>query len=264
MNEWLNLFQKEYRMTRNSALISLVILLIGGLWLVYLSYLHNIGVIIVPAAFLLMILLFYPALYILRSLAWEWKVSPHLWLHCPQPAWMLLSAKLVNALIHVLVVMAITAALLSLGISINPHPEQLSSVSPSALLLFIFIIEAGFYAAVFTVAASIYIGAWAILISVAIAMTGNILGRFRWLAGIAVFFVAAVGFGRLQQTWIYEQLTCWGPINIGMPGHPLIPRMDITMGFVGQFYTGQIIFYLLLTAALFALSAWLIDHKVEV
>ncbi|MDD4170100.1 MAG: hypothetical protein PHD36_07595 [Desulfotomaculaceae bacterium] len=262
MSDWLNLFHKEYRMTRNSAFISLAILLIGGLWLVYLSYLNNIAVVIIPAAFLLMFLLFYPALYILRSLAWEWRVSPHLWLHCPQPAWKLLSAKLVIPFLHMIAVMAVTATLLSLGISINPHPEQMSSINTSQLLLFI--IEIGFYAAVFTVAASIYIGAWATLISVASAMSGNILGRFRWLTGIAVFFVATVVVGRLQQTWIYEQLTCWGPINIGMPEYPLILRTNITMGLVGQCYIGQLLFYLLLTAALFALSAWLIDHKVEV
>ncbi|MDD3653157.1 MAG: hypothetical protein PHO01_03055 [Desulfotomaculaceae bacterium] len=259
MSDWLNLLQKEYRMTRNSACISLAIFLIGGLWLVYLSYLNNIAVIIIPAAFLLAIMLFYPALYILRSLAWEWKVSPHLWLHCPQPAWMLLSAKLLLALMHVLAVMAITAALLSLGISINPHPEQLSSLVPSELLLFI--IEIGFYAAAFTVAAGIYIGAWATLISVAIAMAGNILGRFRWLAGIAVFFIATAGIDRLQQTWIYEQLTHWGQINIDVQNIFWIPQEDITMS---QLYTGEILFYLILTAAIFALAAWLIDHKVEV
>ncbi|OPX85488.1 MAG: hypothetical protein A4E53_03482 [Pelotomaculum sp. PtaB.Bin104] len=259
MSEWLNLFQKEYRMTRNSALITLAIFLIGGLWLVYLSYFNSIAVIIIPAAFLLVFLLFYPALYVLRSLAWEWKVSPHLWLHCPQPAWMLLSAKLANALMHMVVVMVITAALLLLGISVNPHPEQLSGINPSALLPFI--IEVGFYAAVFTTAASIYIGTWATLISVAIAMTSKIFGRFRWLAGIVVFFIALFGFGQLQQTWVYDQVTRWGPINIGMQNLLLAPRIDISMG---RFYTGEMLFYLLLTVAIFALSAWLIDHKVEV
>ena len=124
MNAWLNLLQKEFRMTRNSIILSLAILFIGGLWLVFLSYSRNIGFIIAPAAMLLVLLLFYPAIYMLKSLAWEWKVTPHLWLHSPQPAWMLLMAKLAVAMLQMLAIITATAALL-LGIIINPHPEQL-------------------------------------------------------------------------------------------------------------------------------------------
>jgi hypothetical protein len=260
MNAWLNLLQKEFRMTRNSALLSLAILFIGGLWLVFLSYSRSIGIIFAPAAVLLVILLFYPAMYILKSLAWEWKVTPHLWLHCPQPAWMLLMAKLAIAMLQMLVIILITAGLLLLGISINTNPEQLGGISISSSLL-PFVVEAGFYAAVFTIAASIYIGSWATLISVANGMAGNILGRFRWLAGIAVFAVATVGFGQLQQTWVYRQITHWGSFNIGMHNLPLVPRTNIA---AGHLFAGEILFYFLLTLGLFALSAWLIDHKVEV
>ena len=134
MNACLNLLRKEYRMTRNSALLTLAILIIGGLWLVYLSYRYNIGIVLAPAGMLLAILPFYPAIYILKSLAWEWKVTPHLWLHCPQPAWMLLSAKLGIALLQTLVFIAIVSGLLLLGIYINPHPEQLGGYSISSLL----------------------------------------------------------------------------------------------------------------------------------
>lgn len=257
MNAWLNLLQKEFRMTRNSIILSLAILFIGGLWLVYLSYSRNIGLIIAPAAMLLVLLLFYPAIYMLKSLAWEWKVTPHLWLHSPQPAWMLLMAKLAVAMLQMLAIIIATAALLLLGIIINPHPEQLGMNSSSLLP---FILEAGTYSAVFTIAASVYIGAWATLISVAIAMAGNVLGRFRWLAGIAVFALAAAGFGQLQQTRVFKLITDWGAINISMHNLPLVPRTNIN---AGQIFTGEILFYLLLTVGLFALSAWLIDHKVE-
>jgi hypothetical protein len=270
MNVWWNLFQKEYRMTRNSAFISLAILLIGGLWLVYLSYRYNLGVIFVPAAFLLIVLLFYPAIYIVKSLAWEWKVTPHLWLHCPQPAWMLLSAKLANALLQMLTIMVIAAGLLLLGVFISPSLEQLGGLAPSSLISLI--VEVGFYAAVFTVAAGIYIGSWATLISVLNALVANILGRFRWLAGVAVLIVAVVGFGQLQQTRIYELITRWGQIELRLLSLPEVAgnfRAQMSASFepnmaLGQFYAGEILFYFLLTAALFALSAWLIDHKVEV
>lgn len=259
MNACLNLLRKEYRMTRNAALLTLAILITGGLWLVYLSYHHNIGIVFAPAGMLLAILPFYPAMYILKSLAWEWKVTPHLWLHCPQPAWMLLLAKLGIALLQTLVIIAIISALLLLGIYINPHPEQLGGYSISTLLPLA--AEAGLYATAFIVAAGIYIGAWAALISVAIALAGNILGRFRWLAGIAVFAAATIGVGHLQQTIIFKQITHWGLINIGLHNLPQAPRPDII---AGQLYTGEILFFTLLTAGLVALSAWLIDHKIEV
>jgi hypothetical protein len=270
MSAWWNLLQKEFRMTRNSAFVSLAILLIGGLWLVYLSYRHNLGIIFVPSAFILFILLLYPAMYILKSLAWEWKVTPHLWLHCPQPAWMLLSAKFANALLQMLAIIVLTAVLLLIGILISPQPEQLGGLVPAKLAAVV--VEVGFYAALFTVAASIYIGAWATLISVVNALAAGVLGRFRWLAGAAVFLVAVVGFGYLTETRIYDLLTNWGPVKLQLLTLPQLAgefRTDVPGSFsvnlaVGQFYTGEVLFYLLLTAALFALSAWLIDHRVEV
>jgi hypothetical protein len=267
MSVWWNLLHKEYRMTRISAFLALAILSIGGLWLVYLSARYNnIGIIIAPAIFVLIFLLFYPAIYILKSLYWEWKVTPHLWLHCPQPAWVLLSPKMAVALLHMLVVMLITAALLLLGIWVNPISQEAGNFTLSSLLPFI--IEAGFYTAAFIFAASIYIGAWATLISVVTAMTANILGRFRWLAGVAVFAVAVAGFGHLQQSWIYEQITHWGHINIQLRSLQEISGLTVdvtgTHLVLGQIYTGEILFHLLLTVALFALSSWLIDHKVEV
>lgn len=259
MNAWLTLLQKEFRMTRNSAILSLAIIFIGGLLLVFHSYSRGTVLVFAPAAMLLVVLLFYPAMYILKSLAWEWKVTPHLWLHCPQPAWMLLMAKLAVAMLQMLVIIIITAGMLLLGILINPNPEQLAGISTSSLLPFV--LETGTYAAVFTIAASIYIGAWATLISVANAMAGNLLGRFRWLAGIAVFTVATAGFGHLQQTWLYKVITDWGPINIVIHNLPMAAPAHIN---ATQVYTGDILLYSLLTVGLYALSAWLIDHKVEV
>ncbi len=259
MNAFSALLQKEFRMTRNSVILSFAILIIGGLWLVFLSYTRNIGFIIAPAAMILVLLLFYPALYMLKSLAWEWKVTPHLWLHCPQPSWMLLAAKLTAAMLQMLAIIVITAGLLLLGIAINPHPEQFGGANFSTLLPIV--LEAGTYSAVFAIAASIHIGAWATLISVANALAANILGRFRWLAGIAVFTAATAGLGQLQQTRVFQSITGWGTINISMHNLPPVPRTSIGMG---QIYAGEILFYLLLTLALFAFSAWLIDHKVEV
>ncbi|HBC91720.1 MAG TPA: hypothetical protein DCZ10_02135, partial [Pelotomaculum sp.] len=65
--------------------------------------------------------------------------------------------------------------------------------------------------------------------------------------------------------------TRWGPIHIRLQNLPEIfdfeTHLSVHAGAhmaVGQLYAGAILFYLLLTAVLYALSAWLIDHKVEV
>lgn len=271
MHAWRTLFKKEYRMTRNSFLVSLSIILIGGLWFIYLSHRHHTAFIIVPLSLLLIVLMFYPAMYMLKSLAWEWKVTPHLWLHCPQPAWMLLSAKLANSLFQMLAIMLMAAALLLGGLFGSSLPEQLGGFTPQSL--FSAVIEVVFYAVLFTFAAGIYIGAWATLVSTVNATASNILGRFRWLAGAAAFVVAIWGIGQLRQTWLYEQITHWGFLNIRLHNFTQMPMAsDMNLGRMafssainlGQVYVGEIIFYFLLTLALFVLSAWLMDNKVEV
>jgi hypothetical protein len=262
MSAWWNLLKKEYRATRTSAIISLSILIAGGLWLVYLSQRYNAGVIIGPASFLLIFLMFYPAIYLLKSLSWEFKVTPHLWLHCPQPAWLLLLAKLTNGLFQMLIIMIIASVLLLWGVLNSPLPGQLSGIVSSPVSFFI---EIGFYVAVIIIAAGIYIGAWATFISVVSATAKNILGRFRWLAGIAAFLAATWGMGQLQQTWIFQKVTNWGLLHLRLQSLENFPEAYSGMHLhLGQIYTGQILFYILFTVALFALSVWLIDNKVEV
>lgn len=273
MNAWGTLFKKEYRTTRNSFYITLSIILIGGLWIIYLSHRPHAVAVIAPLSLSLplIFLIFYPAIYMLKSLTWEWKVTPHLWLHCPQPAWMLLSAKLVNSLLHMLVLMLVLGGLLLWTIFSSPLSEQLNGFTPQTM--FSVIMEVGLYAALSIFAVGIYIGAWATLVSTVNATARNILGRFRWLAGVAVFLVALWGIEQLRQTWLYEQITRWGSLDVRLHSLEQIPMVfDINLGrtafsssiHLGQVYAGEIIFYVLLTLALFALSAWLIDNKVEV
>lgn len=185
MHPWWNLLQKEYRMTRNTAFLSLAILLIGGLWLVFLSSRYNLAVIFVPAGFLLVLLMFYPSIYMAKSLAWEWKVTPHLWLHCPQPAWMLISAKLAIALLHMVAIILIAAALLLLGLFVYPISQEIGGITPSSLLSFV--IEVGFYAAIFSFAVSIYIGAWVTQTSFCFSNRQPFQFRINPLYGIGVY-----------------------------------------------------------------------------
>ncbi|MCL6479146.1 MAG: hypothetical protein K6T65_12155 [Peptococcaceae bacterium] len=260
MSAWLTLLYKEYRMIRTSLLIQLGVIIIGCLWVVYLSQRYHPGLIIAPVSLLLFIALFYPALFMLKNVSWELKHTTHLWLHCPQPAWMLLSAKLGIGL-------ACTAVTLLLGavfiywVLFSSYPAELAGIEIWTAASFI--TEAGVYVALFVFAAGIYLASWAALLAVLSAVARQFLGRFHWLAALAAFFAATWGIGRLKETWLYEKITHWGAINIKLQSLKdealaglQIPHFPL--------YTGEVVFYLVLTAALFALSAWLINNRVEV
>jgi len=96
------------------------------------------------------------------------------------------------------------------------------------------------------------------------AATRHILGRFHGIATFAILFAATWGMGRLTETWLYRKITHWGAINVSLQSiKDLMPPNNINIPYL-PIYTGTILFYLVLTAALFTLSAWLIDNRVEV
>ncbi len=105
----------------------------------------------------------------------------HLWLLCPQPAWMLLMAKLAVAMLPMIAIIIITVGMLLLEYYTNPNPNSwpASALRPC----FTFVLETGTYAAVFTIARQYLHWSLGTLISVANALAGNLLGRFRcWQA----------------------------------------------------------------------------------
>lgn len=261
MNAWLTLLYKEYRMSRTSILAKLGIIIIGGLWLVYLSQHFNPGLILAPASLLMLIALFYPAIFMLKYVSKELKHTPHLWLHCPQPAWMLLSAKLVMGLAYMIMVLLLSAIFVY-WVLFSSYLPALNGITIGTVASII--TEAGAYLALFIFAAGIYLASWATLIAVVSAATRHILGRFHGLATFATLFAATWGMGRLTETWLYGKITHWGAINVTLQSlkNLMLPNNINIAHF--QIYTGVILFYLVLTAALFTLSAWLIDNRVEV
>lgn len=261
MNAWLTLLYKEYRMSRTSILIKLGVIIIGWLWLMYLSQHYKPGLILAPVPLLVFIALVYPAVFMLKYVSKELKHTPHLWLHSPQPAWMLLSAKLVMGLAY-MSLMLLLNAIFVYGVLFSNYLPELNDITIGTVASII--TEAGAYLALFIFAAGIYLASWATLIAVVSAATRHILGRFHGLATFATLLAATWGMGRLTETWLYGKITHWGAINLSLQSYKNLPfRSDINIPYF-PIYTGTILFYLVLTAALFTLSAWLIDHKVEV
>lgn len=259
MSGWFNLLKKEYRMTRTSAFIMLGMLIIAGLWGVYSNREHW-GIIFAPASLLLIFATFYPAFFMLKSVHSELKQTPHLWLHCPQPAWQLLSAKLATAVAVILAILAVGAAFVYITI-LNTHQR----IGISAGDLALFATEVGAYLTVIVLGASIYMAAWGSLMAIAIASTRNVLGRFNWLAGLGTFLVATWGMGNLHRSVVYKTLTQWGSFKINLLSLNKVLPTGVNNHFEGiNIYAGEIFAFFLVTVIVFALSSWLIDNKVEV
>ena len=255
MSAWWNLFRKEYRMTKFTTLIMLAMLVGGGLWAVYSSREH-LGIILAPTSIIFMFALFYPPLYLMSTVHNELKKTPHLWLHSPQPAWMLLSAKVCMAVVILLAILAVHAVFTYSSLFIV---AEHTGIEINTLVLIV--TEVGAYVALALIGISIYMAAWGTLMAVTTASARNLLGRLSWLAGLATFIAATWGMGKLHQTWLFERLTQWGAFTI----KPLSINevLPVTIG-GADVYAGQIFMGLIITIALFALSAWLIDNKVEV
>ncbi|ABO50046.1 hypothetical protein Dred_1516 [Desulforamulus reducens MI-1] len=260
MNAWWHLVKKEYRMTRTLSAVLLGILIIAGLWVMYSNQDH-LGIVLAPASLLIICALFYPAFYMLTNVSSELKQTPHLWLHCPQPAWMLLTAKLVMAVVVMLAILLVDAVFIYLTLFSLPSEQIGTDIGSLAL----FVTELGTYVALAIIGASIYMAAWTSLMAVATASTRNILGRFNWLAGLATLIAATWGLGKIQQTWLFQKLTHWGAFNIHLLSvKRLFPQANGNPLEGLQLYAGQIFMVFIVTVAVLALSSWLIDNKVEV
>ena len=204
---------------------------------------------------------FLPVIFMLNSVSKELKNTSHLWLHCPQPAWMLLSAKLIIAISHMVLFLVLAAILTYVALFFGQWPENSTNITIKQMALFI--TEAGVYAGLAILMFSIYMASWGTLMAVVSAAARTWLRRFRWLAGLAVFIVATWGMGWLSETWLFTQATQWGGFKIKLLTlNYIVPANQAFAGL--EIYTGQIVATILVTLAIFALSAWLIDNKVEV
>lgn len=260
MKAWLTLLKKEFLLTRNSLLWKLLFLVAAGLLGVYFAYRNNDrpGLIVVLAVMVVAFHVFYLAAYIFKSLREEWEHTSHLWLNSPQPGWMLLSAKLVGGLINLLALFGVTCSFTLWITWIELNNFALSGFQ-NADLAWATINHYGWLIAVLIVLGSIYTGLWAMMISVGMAASKSIISKGRFFVGLAIFLIPTWGMGFLQGTVVYHRLVRWGVIYL--PQSPIVELRNLHFQLP---YTGEILFYAVIMAALLFISGWLLDHKVEV
>lgn len=258
MKTWSSLVRKEYLLNRNLVRGGFLLVIISFLLAYYLKFRYqspNPGlVLLLPLASLW---IWYLPIYLFTSLSKEWKYTSHLWLHLPQSGWQLLAAKFLAGLPAMLSSM-IFYGLLSTCIAWENLMPLLSAYSvPFSLVL-----QWAAIFLVFTLAASFYLGLWAVMASVAMASVKSFLRRGRWLVGLGVLLLPTWGMGSLANTSVYQSLTHWGAFQVALP----LPQefIHLSQAFTYTLYAGEVLFYLLICAGLFFLAGWLLDYKVEV
>lgn len=265
MSSWLAIVRKDLRLTRAHDLVSLIGIVIVESLLLYVAYRTHTGAATVLSVFLLGLHAFALPVYVYMSLGREWRKTSPLWLHLPQPGWMLLGSKFVCGLVQMLVSFVVTGLFTFWLLAVdNPNLTVLSRLGDPQVLRFDLQVAGWFTAAVFGFA--LYMAVWGGLISVVMRSVRNALGRWRWLIGLALVLLATWGMDGLQQSAIYDTLFHWGAWHItftlpahlfGRPGGPATVS-PFTL------YAGDLLFNLLLIVALFSVSAWLLDRRAEV
>lgn len=265
MSPWLAIVRKDLRLTRAHDLVSLIGIVIVESLLLYVAYRTHSGVATVLSFFLLGLHAFALPVYVYMSLGREWRKTSPLWLHLPQPGWMLLGSKFVCGLVQMMVSFVVTGLFSVWLLAVdNPNMVVLTHLGDPQVLRFDLQVAGWFTAAVFGFA--LYMAVWGALISVVMRSVRHALGRWRWLIGIALVLLATWGMDGLQQTAIYDTLFHWGawsvaltlPVHLfGRPGGPATVSLF-------NVYAGDLLFNALLFAVLFTVSAWLLDRRAEV
>lgn len=255
MNVFWSLMKKEYRLTSDFFWGWLVVGLVSGGLGIYLAYRYTVGIELVLAVGAILLHVFYLPLYLFRSLSKEWRNTAHLWLQLPQSGWFLLAAKLASGTLAMLVTFALACSF-TLWIA----------VVESAVFNFPWpvMIQYGSLTAIGVVLTSFYLGLWAILISVTMAVAKSFLRKRSRLVGFGVFLIPTWGLGIFRDTLIYQKLVLWGPIYLSLPYTQYHLAQYDLVGLQEPIYLGVLLFYALVMGAVFYLSGWLLDKKVEV
>ena len=262
MSTWLSLLKKEFCLTKSFILGGIFFLCVMGFIEVYLTYRYKNPGIISFSLLLIIPHLLYMVLYLLRSLSKEWNHTAQLWLHLPQSGPTLLSAKLACGFIAMTVSLGITLAFTVWSAIVALQDSDILQRLPFDWNI---IWQYGLYLTVGLIFLSLYLGLWAMLISVIVASAKRFIKRGSWLVGIAVFLFSMKILDLWQSTIVYDKLTNWGLIDFHLKNTTINDfNIHADLSNVHPLYTGDILYFVLFMVALFFLSAWILDNKVEV
>ncbi|MGO4498409.1 hypothetical protein AB4114_21255 [Paenibacillus sp. 2RAB27] len=240
------LFLKDFRLIRSVFLIGLVMNALIIILTLYLGMIaENTLFIFLPLVAAVIFHVLYMPITLLISLKTEAN-QLHLWLHNQRPASILMLSKLGNSLI--MNVISLLMLYLMSGLLIIPKfrliEKYWTDTWYSGLLIFLH-----------TIMISILIGIWVILLWALYYYLKNKIGRYSWFFLIAAVIVPSWMNTLFENTALYRVLTKWGGITYHFPSFAISPI---------QTYAGEYVYNFLIIIGLFALTAWIIDNKIEV
>jgi hypothetical protein len=260
MSPWLGLLKKEWRISKLWILTTVGIVIAVNIvaYLLALKYDEPVAM-FVPSLIVTSLHAFYMLIFMALSLQTEAK-RLHLWLHTPQPAFRLVSAKLLLAFGSLLVSLFVSALftyIASLGIKERYFHEAMWNYG-----LFI---KAGVLAVLSIVLLSIHLAVWGVFYWVIYRICKQMVPKLSGLIATLIYFLFGWLFSLFMRTNVYEWLTGWG--KIAMPG--ITFKYNTTDGWImiekmGTMPIGVIVFYGIMAVLVFCVSIWLIDRKVEV
>ncbi|GAA0367059.1 hypothetical protein [Bacillus horti] len=249
MNSWVGLLKKEFRLTRTLTIAGLAIIAVAFIIAYFMTLRWELYPIILGmTALTVMGHVAYLAIYMFVSLQAE-SNKLHLWLHNPQPSLRLLGAKLVNGAAANFVSLAVSIALLMFSLNfvsegIETHlPFNIGVVFQEVLIF-----------AGFLFLTSIYISLWLIAAWTVYQFCKAYIGKWSFIIVLIGFLAISTLQGMFENTAIFETLTNWGYISV----------TSLNSHFFEGIHVGDILYYLVISVALFGFSCFLLDRKVEV
>ncbi|OQP01499.1 hypothetical protein IC801_09715 [Geobacillus sp. 44B] len=260
MSPWIGLLKKEWRISKMWIITTVGIVIAVNIvaYLLALKYDEPITM-FVPSLIVTCLHAFYMLIFMALSLQTEAK-RLHLWLHTPQPAFRLVSAKLLIAFGSLLVSLFVSALftyIASLEIKERYFHEEMWNHE-----LFI---QSGVLAVLSIMLLSIHMAVWCLFYWVIYRICKQMFAKLSGLIVALIYFLLGWLFSLFMKTNVYEWLTGWG--KIAMPGVMFKYNTTEEWIMIEKIETmsiGAVVFYGIMAVLVFCASIWLIDRKVEV
>jgi len=253
---WKGLLQKEYHLGKKGVLISLILLAFYFLLAIGISYKYEqTPIMLVLGMVALGFHTFFMIVYLFNSLNTESK-NLWLWLHNPQSAKRLLLAKLLNGLFALLVSLAFNSIFVwYAGTKALNELNQNIYWSDITKIFSIIIFH--------IIAYSIYLGIWLMFAWTIHHVMKRYIGKLSGLVVLLVFFIPTWGVDKITSLPFIQSFMELGKIDISFKLLNNLPK-QINVDADPSLYIGNYLFYLIIIVAVFLLTSWLIDRKVEV
>ncbi|OCT16160.1 hypothetical protein A8709_01565 [Paenibacillus pectinilyticus] len=170
----------------------------------------------------------------------------HVWLHNPRSAASLLLSKLTSGLATMIVSLAVLYAMA--GILLRAKFRLMEAYWTDTW-------SAGWLIFLHAILISVAIGVWVILLWSLYHAVKHRIGRWSWVVLIGVVLLSSWIDDIITSSSLYKLVTQWGGMEINFPTFSVDPF---------SLYLGEYFYNLIIVIALFYLSSWIVDRKVEV